>query len=199
MRNPLRLHLLSLQHLSRRFHRPASATPDLSRVHALVTGASSGIGLVTARRLAALSARCTLVSRRAERLESILASGPFSDSTPHGGPHAFVAGDVAEAGFWEGLTGREDLRGVNVLVSAAGVAHTSLLVRTGEGTVEEVVRTNLMGVIWGTRWAARQMIRGRRDGVDACIVNVTSLLGLKGGRGSSVYAASKAGVVGEFR
>jgi len=52
-----------------------------------------------------------------------------------------------------------------------------------------------MGTLYGCRAIGKAMMRSKQGGV---IVNVASLLGVKGGRGSVGYAASKAGVVGEF-
>lgn len=175
----------------------AASPLDLSSTHALVTGASSGIGLAIAERLAAYSVRCTLVSRRAQKLESILASEPFTRSpAPASGTHNSVAGDVGDRHFWESLKQMEGVKGVNVLINAAGVTHASLLLRTSSETIEEVVQTNLMGTIWGTKWAAKHMIQNKRKKKDLCIVNVASLLGVSGGKGSAAYAASKAGVIG---
>ncbi|CAD6447496.1 98b5c0d1-435d-4f2c-b312-9ccb5e36a095 [Sclerotinia trifoliorum] len=52
-----------------------------------------------------------------------------------------------------------------------------------------------MGTIWGCKIIGKDMLR-RREG---CIINISSLLGIKGGRGSAAYAASKAGVLGLTR
>jgi NAD(P)-dependent dehydrogenase (short-subunit alcohol dehydrogenase family) len=83
-------------------------------------------------------------------------------------------------------------------------------VRTEGELVEEVVDTNLMGTIWGCQYMAKGMMR-RKRGIHlyakiacntllmytvGCIINISSLLGVKGGRGSAAYAASKAGVIG---
>ncbi|MCJ1420972.1 hypothetical protein MMC32_007332 [Xylographa parallela] len=107
-------------------------------------------------------------------------------------------GNVEERSFWNDL-GR-DMREVDVLVNAAGVAHSSLLVTTTPIMAEQVIQTNLMGTIWGCQIIAKAMIRQRREPSNtACIINVASLLGVKGGRGSTVYAASKAGVLGLTR
>ena len=88
-------------------------------------------------------------------------------------------------------------RRVDILVNAAGVAHSSLLVAMTADTVEQVVETNLMGTIWGCQIIGKAMLRQRREPSNtACIINVASLLGIKGGKGSTIYAASKAGVIG---
>jgi NAD(P)-dependent dehydrogenase (short-subunit alcohol dehydrogenase family) len=71
----------------------------------------------------------------------------------------------------------------------------SLLSRTAPETIEEVIQTNLMGTIYASRAVLKGMQRKRAG----CIINISSLLGLQGGRGSSVYAASKAGIIGFTR
>lgn len=78
----------------------------------------------------------------------------------------------------------------------------SLLVRTGQKSVDEILDTNLGGTIAATRAVGRVMmvnLRGSREEEGRhgpVIINVSSLLGLKGGVGTAVYAASKAGVLG---
>lgn len=100
-----------------------------------------------------------------------------------------------------------------MLVNAAGVTHYSLLAATQSRVVEEVVGTNLMGTLWGCQVMVKNMMRRKRGIlIDSstcviilliadicflgCIINVSSLLGVKGGKGSAAYAASKAGVIG---
>ena len=89
---------------------------------------------------------------------------------------------------------------MDILVNAAGMAHSSLLVTTTSKLVEDVIQTNLMGTVWGCQIIARAMLRQRRQAHDTgCIINVASLLAIKGGKGSTAYAASKAGVLGMYR
>lgn len=101
---------------------------------------------------------------------------------------------------------------IDILVNAAGVTHASPLCVTSETRIHEVLQTNLTGSILGCKGVGRGMLRNRNGGeslnvkslvscVDAntplgTIINVASLLGIKGGRGSTVYAASKAGLLG---
>ena len=83
-------------------------------------------------------------------------------------------------------------------MNAAGISHSSLLVATKAELVQEVVQTNLMGSIWACRAVAKAMIGQRRKAENTgCIINVASLLGSKGGKGSTVYSASKAGILGK--
>jgi NAD(P)-dependent dehydrogenase (short-subunit alcohol dehydrogenase family) len=101
------------------------------------------------------------------------------------------------------VSGRRWLNGdrqgtVDILVNAAGIAHSSLLATTSRDLIDRVVQTNLLGTIWGCQTVAKAMMRQRRGTDDpGCIINVSSLLAVKGGRGSTAYAASKAGVLGK--
>ncbi|KAI9679507.1 MAG: hypothetical protein M1817_005529 [Caeruleum heppii] len=84
---------------------------------------------------------------------------------------------------------------IDILVNAAGLAHSSLFMKTTPALIEDVVQTNLMGTMWACREMVKGMVRRRRG----CIINISSLLGVKGGTGSVAYAASKAGILGLTR
>ncbi|KAF3208958.1 hypothetical protein TWF679_007482 [Orbilia oligospora] len=58
--------------------------------------------------------------------------------------------------------------------------------------VDDVIRANLLGTIYGTKFYLKEMTRARRG----CIINISSVLATTGGAGSSVYAASKSGLHG---
>lgn len=117
-------------------------------------------------------------------------------------------------------------RRISVLVNCAGVAQKSLLVKTAPGDVDALLDANLKSAVLGCRYVGAQMIRSaaahRRSsraaaasstaadagaggggetssrGEDAglSIINVSSVMASRGGLGASVYAASKAGVLG---
>ncbi|KAF2227075.1 hypothetical protein BDZ85DRAFT_174787, partial [Elsinoe ampelina] len=159
---------------------------------ALITGASRGIGLSTAHLLASHGCHLTLIARTPSTLSTALSTLP--SPAPSSPPHRVVAGDISSRSFWHDLDKtipRQER--VDVLVNSAGISHQSLFLRTSEDLVEQVVGTNLMGCLWGAKWAGKRMVG---KGV---IVNVASLLGTHGGMGSAAYAASKAGVVGFTR
>lgn len=83
---------------------------------------------------------------------------------------------------------------IDILVNAAGVTHYSPLFTTNEESLEKILRTNLMGTMLGCKTIGKVMMGNSQTG---CIINVASLLGLKGGKGSTGYVASKAGVIGK--
>ncbi|CRK44506.1 hypothetical protein BN1723_006158, partial [Verticillium longisporum] len=84
---------------------------------------------------------------------------------------------------------------IDVLVNAAGVAQWQLLQNTPMEEARALMDANLLSAVLTSRYMARQMKRRRADR-DACIINVASLLAHKGTPGTSVYAASKAGLLG---
>ncbi|KAK5016624.1 hypothetical protein LTR16_001597 [Cryomyces antarcticus] len=105
---------------------------------------------------------------------------------------------------------------VDVLVNAAGITNSSLLMRADLDKLEEVIQTNLVGTILASRSLAKRMLAKRKcdrpavtenesldptfkDRRGGCIINVSSLLGVSGGKGAAAYAASKAGVLGLTR
>ena len=90
-----------------------------------------------------------------------------------------------------------------MLVNSAGISQDKTLFRTDEGKMQDILQTNLMGTMLGCRAIAPAMIKTHLKkvslGDSACIINVSSLLATRRGRGATVYAASKAGVLGFTR
>ena len=79
-----------------------------------------------------------------------------------------------------------------MLVNNAGITRDGLIARMSDDDWRTVIDTNLSGVFHTCRAAARGMMR-RRSGA---IVNVTSVVGLRGNPGQTNYAASKGGIIG---
>ena len=153
---------------------------------AAITGAASGIGLATARRLAAEGARLMLIDiRDAPELLARLAED--------GAEVAFSRADVASAGDWKALMelSLERFGGLDILINNAGVPHAKTVLDTAEAEWDRVIAVNLKSVFLGCR-AAIPLLGGRPG---AAIVNVASELGLVGHAASAAYCASKGGVI----
>ncbi|KAF7520385.1 hypothetical protein PCG10_009174 [Penicillium crustosum] len=119
-----------------------------------------------------------------------------------------LVGDVSNAGSWMRELEKE-MANVDILVNAAGISISNILPRSELEDISTILRTNLEGAILTSRALMRASIRSRirnRSGPAAgtkppskCIINVSSLLALKGGTGAVPYAASKAGLLGLTR
>jgi len=153
---------------------------------AAITGAASGIGLATARRLAAEGARLLLADIR-DAAE--ICAGLARDGTEL----AFARMDVASAADWQSLMDVAARRfgGLDILVNNAGMPHAKTVLDTSEAEFDRVLAVNLKGVFLGCR-AAIPRLRGRPG---AAIVNVASELGVVGHVASAAYCASKGGVI----
>ncbi|KAJ9667444.1 hypothetical protein H2201_002312 [Coniosporium apollinis] len=177
---------------SRTIHTP----PNLSGLNCVITGASRGIGHAIASHFASLKASCFLVGRDRTTLSAAASSLTASLTRPKFTPdiNYVVIPDVASAASWEEIA--KACPRPHIVVNAAGVSQNRVFLRTSEEEWDKVLDTNLTGTMMGCRYAARQMLRMKNGGV---IINVSSLLAVRGGKGAVAYAASKAGVLGLTR
>jgi 3-oxoacyl-[acyl-carrier protein] reductase len=146
-----------------------------------VTGASRGIGRAIATELARAGASVVIGYRTGEEEAQAVASEL--------GGRALQA-DVSEPNEAARLV--ESAGELDVLVNNAGVTRDGLIARMPEEDWRDVIDTNLGGVFHTCRAAARGMMRRRRG----AIVNVSSIVGLRGNAGQTNYAAAKAGIIG---
>lgn len=153
---------------------------------ALVTGASSGLGLHFATLLASHGASVTLAARRREALdracEEIRAAGGTADS---------IQMDVTDAGSITTALASFD-RGFDIVVNNAGIGGAGPALDLPEAEWDRVLDTNLKGCFLVAQAVARRLIAAGRPGA---IVNIASIAGLHPSRGLSAYGASKAGLI----
>ncbi|HET8743269.1 MAG TPA: beta-ketoacyl-ACP reductase [Gaiella sp.] len=148
---------------------------------ALVTGGSRGIGRAIALELGRAGASVVLSYRSGrEEAEAVAAEA---------GGRALQA-DVSDAASAKALV--EGAGDVDILVNNAGLTRDGVLARMSDDDWHEVIETNLSSVFYTCRAAARPMMK-RRGGA---IVNISSIVGLRGNWGQTNYAASKAGIIG---
>jgi 3-oxoacyl-[acyl-carrier protein] reductase len=162
---------------------------DLAGKVALVTGASSGLGVRFAEVLAENGASVVLVARRAERLGALKARIEQS-----GGRAIAVEADVRErAAMQTAFDAAEKAFGtVTILVNNAGVAHAGRAVDLAEEEWRRILSTNLDAVFYWSQEVARRMLAAGKGGA---IVNIASVLGLGVAKGVVAYATAKAGVI----
>ena len=156
--------------------------------HALVTGASSGLGREMVRQLVRDRGMTVLATaRRQDELEQL------ASELPPGKVHV-LAGDLQDAGFRERLWLRavQFPGGLDLLVNNAGVGHYAEFADQDGGAVRQIIELNVMALFDLSQKAARHM-RERGSGQ---ILQISSVLGFVGIPYSAVYVASKHAVNG---
>jgi NADP-dependent 3-hydroxy acid dehydrogenase YdfG len=160
---------------------------------ALVTGASSGIGEATAKRLAAEGAAVAVAARRVDRLEQLV--GEIEGA---GGRALAIESDVTDRAQAESLVERtvNELGRLDTVVNNAGVM---LLGPALEAPIEEwerMVDLNLKGLLYVAKAALPHLLKFADDGprLIADLVNISSVAGRRPRSGSAVYNATKFGV-----
>lgn len=157
---------------------------------ALITGASRGIGAAIAETFAQNGANVAFTylssEEKAKTLEEKLAGygikarGYKSD-----------AGDFQAAEALVKLV-TEDFGQIDICVNNAGISRDNLLLRVSPEQWDEVMSANLKSVFNLTKQVIRPMMKARQGS----IINLSSIVGMKGNAGQSSYAASKAGIIG---
>jgi len=157
---------------------------------ALITGASRGIGEAIALKFAEHGAHIAFTylssAERAAALEEKLtalgvkAKGYRSDAADYAAAEQ-LAGDVIST-----------FGSIDICVNNAGISRDNLLLRLTPEQWDEVLQANLKSVYNLTRQVIRPMMKAR----SGSIINMSSIVGLRGNPGQSSYAASKAGIIG---
>lgn len=156
---------------------------------ALITGAGSGIGRATAKRLASEGARLMLVDRDAEGLKLTLSELPANTEVLH------RLLDVSDETAVEQCVNDtiSHFGRLDVLCNNAGIAGGDYSIATDQSleTWQQIINVNLFGVMLFTKYASRQMQQQN----SGAIVNTASVAGIRSGAGGNAYSASKAGVI----
>jgi len=158
--------------------------------HALVTGASRGIGRAVALAFAAEGASVALNFvgnvAAAEAVRAEIESA--------GGKAILVPADVSDENAVEDMvkTVTEAFGSIDILVNNAGITRDGLLLRMKEEDWDAVLNTNLKGVFLCTKAVSKFMMKKRYGR----IVNMASVVGVTGNASQANYAAAKAGVIG---
>ncbi|XP_046892712.1 carbonyl reductase family member 4 isoform X2 [Hypomesus transpacificus] len=156
----------------------------------VVCGGSKGIGRAVSRLLAERGFRVVVLSRNQD-------AGQATVTSLKGADHLAFSCDVSQEQevqkTFENI--QKTCGNISYLVNAAGINKDSLLLRARPEDMVSVLHTNLLGSMLTSRAALRSMLRAQ----GGAIVNIGSVVGLKGNSGQCVYSASKAGLEGFTR
>jgi len=157
---------------------------------AIVTGGSRGIGEAIALKLAENGAHIAFSyvssDEKAKALEEKLKSFGVKAK-------AFKS-NAADFADCENMVNEvlKEMGTIDILVNNAGISKDNLLLRMTPEQWNEVINTNLSSVYNMTKMVIRPMMKARRGS----IINMSSIIGMRGNAGQSSYAASKAGIIG---
>ena len=157
---------------------------------AIITGASRGIGrgiaLVFARQGANIAFTYSSSVDSAKELENELNSIGIKAKGYQSNAASFTdSQQLAD-------TVLEEFGSIDILVNNAGITKDNLLMRMGEEDFDSVIEVNLKSVFNMTKAVQRTMLKQRKGS----IINMSSVVGVKGNAGQTNYAASKAGIIG---
>ena len=157
---------------------------------AIITGASRGIGsgiaTVFAQQGADVAFTYSSSSEAAESLQKSLQVHGTKVKAYQSNAADFVAAQELAAKVLE------EFGQIDILVNNAGITKDNLLMRMGEEDFDKVIEVNLKSVLNMTKAVQRTMLKQRKGS----IINMSSVVGVKGNAGQTNYAASKAGIIG---
>ncbi len=156
----------------------------------LITGASRGIGKAIAEECVAQGAKVAFTYLSSEEKARALEA----ELSANGGVAKGFKSDAADFEQAQILVDQvvEAFGTVDVLVNNAGITRDTLLLRMTEAQWDEVINTNLKSAFNLTKAVQKPMLKAR----SGSIINMSSVVGVKGNAGQANYAASKAGLIG---
>lgn len=157
---------------------------------ALVTGGAKGLGRAIALKLAEIDVRVAInYNTSAAEAEKVAAT-----INEHGGEALTVQADVSDLQQVAAMVDRvqDEWDHVDILVNNAGIIDDGLLVRMTDEAWHGVINTNLNGTFYCTRAVLRKMLPKRWGR----IINIGSVVGIRGNAGQVNYSASKAAIIG---
>lgn len=157
---------------------------------AIITGGSRGIGKGIVETFAKHGANVAFTyNSSAEAAEAIAA-----EASKEGVTVKAYKSNAASFEDSQDLAAKvlEDFGSIDILVNNAGITKDNLLMRISEEDFDKVIEVNLKSVFNMTKAVQRTMLKQRKG----AIINMSSVVGLKGNAGQTNYAASKAGILG---
>lgn len=157
---------------------------------AIITGGSRGIGKGIVETFAKHGANVAFTYNSSEESANAIAAAASKEGVK------VIAYKSNAANFDEsqelGAKVLEDFGSIDILINNAGITKDNLLMRMSEEDFDSVIDVNLKSVFNMTKAVQRTMLKQRKGS----IINMSSVVGLKGNAGQTNYAASKAGILG---
>ena len=152
---------------------------------AVITGASSGIGLATARLFSKNGAFVILVSKNLEKLEK---------ATEDIDRKVLFDANLSKYDEVKSLFSniRKVTKNIDILVNNAGIIHSSMFMMTNDKTIKELFEVNTFSQMYMAQFASKIMLRQK----NGSIINVSSIMGTEGAKGHVAYSASKSALIG---
>lgn len=155
---------------------------------ALITGGTRGIGRGIVEEFAAQGARVAFTyagsQQKAEEIEKSFPAGEVrayqSDAADYDAAHTLVEQVLADFGQ------------IDILINNAGITKDNLMLRMSKEDWDQVIKVNLDSAFNLTKAVIKPMMKAKKGS----IINMSSVVGVKGNAGQANYAASKAGVIG---
>ena len=152
---------------------------------AIITGASSGIGLATAELFSKNGAFVILVSKNLKKLEK---------ATENIERKALFQADLSKYDEVKKLflDIKKITKNIDILVNNAGIIHSSMFMMTNDKTIKELFEVNTFSQMYMAQFASKIMLRQKKGS----IINISSIMGVEGAKGHVAYSASKAAIIG---
>ncbi|MCP1996851.1 3-oxoacyl-[acyl-carrier-protein] reductase [Flavobacterium sp. HSC-61S13] len=157
---------------------------------AIITGASRGIGRGIAEVFAIQGANIAFTYSSSAEAAQVLENELIALGVQAKGYQSNAADFDAAQKLVD--TVLEDFGNIDILINNAGITKDNLLMRLSESDFDTVIEVNLKSVFNMTKAVQRTMLKNRKGS----IINMSSVVGVKGNAGQTNYAASKAGVIG---
>jgi 3-oxoacyl-[acyl-carrier protein] reductase len=162
----------------------------LANKTALITGATRGIGLAMAKKFAEQGANIAFTYMNSEEKANTLVTELDSYGIKSKAYKSDASSFEASALLIEDVV--KEFGTIDVLINNAGITRDNLMLRMTEEQWDEVIDNNLKSVFNMTKNACKTFLKQK----SGSIINLTSIVGMKGQAGQTNYAASKAGIIG---